>query len=171
MQNFFKYLLILSAGIFISACSTTDNIAQQNKEAANYNAQLGLAYLQQGNIPVAKNKILLAERQAPDDPLVLDSMAYFLEKIGETDAAERYYLQAIKYSSQDGAVQNNYGTFLCRQKRYRESLQHFMLAVRDIHYLNTAAAYVNASLCAAKIPDKKLAAEYLQKSQINNSNL
>lgn len=145
----------------IVACST---ISENNKTAADYNAQLGLMYLEQGNINLAKSKLLLALKQSPDEPLILDAMAYFLECTGEIKSAENYYLYAIKRAPKNGAVQNNYGTFLCRQKRYQESLGRFLLAVKDSNYLNTAHAYENASQCAAKIPNKKLAKEYMQKA-------
>jgi type IV pilus assembly protein PilF len=137
-------------------------------EAANYNAQLGLVYLKQGDIKLAKSKLLLALQQAPSDPLILDSMAYFLETTGEIQRAESYYLRAINHASKNGAVQNNYGTFLCRHQRYQESLEHFLLAVKDGNYLNTAQAYENAGLCALKIPNRKLAKEYLCKSNAQN---
>jgi type IV pilus assembly protein PilF len=149
----------------ILSCSA---ISKHNREAANYNAQLGLVYLKQGDIKLAKSKLLLALQQAPSEPLILDSMAYFLEITGEIQRAESYYLQAINHAPKKGAVQNNYGTFLCRHKRYQESLKHFLLAVEDSSYLNTAQAYKNAGLCALKIPNKKLAKEYLQKALTND---
>ena len=126
------------------ACSPT---SENHKTSANYNAQLGLAYLKQGNTQAAKNKLLLALQQSPDDPLILDSMAYFFEITGEIKLADNYYLQAIKRAPKSGAAQNNYGVFLCRHKRYQESLNHFSLAVKDNNYLNTAQAYENAKLC------------------------
>lgn len=155
-----KYLLYLLCATIVACSSVPEN----NKTAADYNAQLGLVYLEQGNINLAKSKLLLALKQSPDEPLILDAMAYFLECTGEIKSAENYYLYAIKRAPKNGVVQNNYGTFLCRQKRYRESLEHFLLAVKDNYYLNTAQAYENASRCAAKIPNKKLAKEYMQKA-------
>jgi type IV pilus assembly protein PilF len=146
--------------ITILACGTATVV---NKEAAGYHAQLGLAYLKQGDISLAKKKLLLALQQAPNDPLILDAMGYFLEATGDIELSERYYLQAIKLAPKNGAVQNNYGTFLCRHTRYQESLAYFLLAVKDSNYVNTGQAYKNASLCAAKIPNKHLANEYLRR--------
>lgn len=167
IKNTIKYLFYFYVAATLLACAS-DQVSEKNQTAANYNADLGLAYLKQGDIRLAKSKLLLAESQSPNDPLILDSMAYFLETTGEIETAERYYLQAIKYSPKEGAVQNNYGAFLCRHKRYRESIEHFLLAAQDTHYLNTASVYENAGLCALKIPDKKLAKEYLQKSLAND---
>jgi len=149
-SNYFRIIFYVIFCIVITSCSSSSLKSQE--KAANYNAQLGLAYLQQGDIKLAKTKLLLALQQSPSStPLILDSMAYFLEVTGENKLAEAYYLKAIKYFPKNGAAQNNYGVFLCRHKRYKESLHHFSLAVKDNKYLNTAQAYENARLCALKI--------------------
>lgn len=155
-----KTITIILLGMLLTACATT----KPNPEAAGYNTQLALTYLQQGDVETAKSKMLLALQEAPNDPLVLDAMGYFLERIGEPQSAEPYYLKALKIAPESGAVQNNYGTYLCRQKHYRESIQYFLAAAKNINYLHVAEAYKNASLCALKIPDKKLAEKYLHKS-------
>ena len=163
----FKQLMLASYCLLLIACTTTQP-QQPNIAAAHDNAQLGLAYLQQGKTEYAKNKLLLALHQAPNDPLILDAMGYFLEKTGESKTANQYYLQAIKIAPHEGAVHNNYGAYLCRHGHYQTAIEHFLQAVKDKNYLNTAAAYENAGLCALKIPDKKSAKLYFQ--QALNSN-
>lgn len=153
--------IIVIFTILLSACSTMPN-QSSNPEAATINTQLGLKYLQQGDIPSAKSKLLLALQEDSNNPIVVDAMGYFWERTGDLDSAEEYYLCAIKLGAHKGEVQNNYGTYLCRHKRYQESIKHFLLAVQDVNYLHVAAAYENAGLCALRIPDKKLARKYLQ---------
>jgi len=147
--------------VLLSACSTVPE-QSPNPEAAGINTQLGLNYLQEGDIVSAKSKLLLALQEDPNNPMVLDAMGYFWERTGDLDSAEEYYLRAIKLAPNKGEVQNNYGTYLCRHKRYQESINHFLLAVQDVNYLQVAAAYENAGLCALRIPDKKLAHKYLE---------
>jgi len=139
-----------------------------NAEAANYNVQLGLAYLKHDDVERAKSKLLLALRENPNDPINLDAMGYFFELTHDLKTAEKYYLHAIKIMPSMGAVHNNYGTYLCRHGHYRNAIKHFLLATKDINYLHAAAAYKNAGLCALKIPDMKLAHKYLQKSVQHN---
>jgi type IV pilus assembly protein PilF len=161
MKNIIKFWVLIFLLILLTACSTvcTNNI---NPEAASINTQLGLNYLQEGDIVSAKSKLLLALQEDPDNPMVLDAMGYFWERTGDLDSAEEYYLRAIKLAPNKGEVQNNYGTYLCRHRHYHESIKHFLLAAQDINYLHVAAAYENAGLCALKIPDKKLARKYLE---------
>lgn len=67
-----------------------------------------------------------------------------------------------------GDVQNNYGTYLCRTGEYEQSIDHFMLAVKDPDYLDTSDAYENAGLCALKIPNKKMAYGYFNTAITQN---
>ena len=87
---------------------------------------------------------------------------YFLEKTGNVEAAQQYYLQAIKIAPKTGAVQNNYATYLCRHGYYQQAITHFLLAAQDANYLHVANVYENAGICALKIPNKKLAHKYFQ---------
>ena len=57
-------------------------------------------------------------------------------------------------------LQNNYGVFLCRQKKYTEAIIHFLLATKDPAYLHVSDAYQNAAHCALKIPNRALADQY-----------
>jgi len=161
MKIIMKFWILVFLLVLLAACSTvsTNNI---NPEAATINTQLGLNYLQQGDIASAKSKLLLALEEDSNNPIILDAMGYFWERTGDLDSAEEYYLRAIKLAPNKGEVQNNYGTYLCRHRRYQESIKHFLLAVQDVNYLHVAAAYENAGLCALRMPDKKLGRKYLQ---------
>lgn len=138
--------------------------AKSNPTAANYNAELGLNYLQQGDVERAKSKLWLALKQDPHNPIVQDAMGFFLEQTGETQQAQNFYLKALTLAPHSGIAQNNYGTFLCRQGQYQQSIQHFLLATQDLQYLHTSQAYENAGLCALKIPDIRQAENFLHKA-------
>lgn len=140
-------------------------------QAAHYNLQLGLAYLQTGNRLQAKEKLFEAERQHPNAPYIKSAIAYFLEQIGEWEKAEDYHLQALKLARNDGAAHNNYGRFLCQCARYNEAESHFLQAVQDTHYMNTASAYENLGLCAMRIPNNSKAIHYLKIALKHNPKL
>jgi type IV pilus assembly protein PilF len=149
--------------IFLEACVMSS--ANQDKQiAADDNVKLGLAYLQEGNTPHAKEKLLMALEEAPHWSVAKDAMAYFLEVTGDKNEAEKYYKEAISLSPDDGAVLNNYGTFLCRSHRIDEAEKMFLKAATLPNYLNTAKAYENAGLCALTIPDKNKAKYYFEKA-------
>ncbi len=152
----------------LSGCSTTQSPEAQEKahatKIAGIYTQLGMGYLEHGDIQRAKQKLLYALQKDPTLPEAWYSMAYFNEKTGDKARAEEDYLKAVALAPNRGDVQNNYGTFLCRHGDYQKSITHFLLAIKDPQYLDAAGAYENAGLCALKIPDKKLAGRYFNLS-------
>jgi type IV pilus assembly protein PilF len=121
-------------------------------------------YLQRKDIARAKQKLLFALKQDPNLPEAWYSMGYFLEATGDKVEAKKYYLHAVTLAPNQGAVQNNYGTFLCRNGEPKAAIQHFLLAVKDSDYLDTGAAYENAGLCALDIPNRNLATTYFNQA-------
>ena len=53
---------------------------------------------------------------------------------------------------------------MCRRGDYQLAEKYFLKAVSDIYYIHSAAAYENAGLCAAAIPDDSKALYYFKKA-------
>lgn len=170
MQKYYlrKIILIITILLIVSACtntkSPTDIKADKKIATAKINVQLGMAYLERHDAQRAKQKFLLALSEAPTLPEAWYSMAYYLEVTGNKASAKEHYLKAISFAPKRGDVQNNYGTFLCRNGDYQNSIKHFLLAVKDTQYIDTADAYENAGLCALKIPNNALAKQYFEQA-------
>src|SRR4051812_29194141 len=90
-------LLFFSAAVFADV---------DNHAAANTNAKLGLAYLQKGYYSMAKEHFLLAIQEDPNAAAPWYSMAYYLEKTGNVDEAQKYYQKAIDVNLHSGAAKN-----------------------------------------------------------------
>lgn len=169
MQKYFATLLLSSFLMFsLSGCST---ISQQEpevnkqEEIATVNVRLGLAYLQQDHVDRAKTKLFTAIKADPKLALANGAMAYFYEKTGDSALAEKYYKNAIHYAKHGaGAERNNYGAYLCRDKRYEEAEANFNRAVNDRHYIRAAEAYENAGLCAMEIAQTTKAQAYFKQA-------
>lgn len=161
-------MIVLAISIsLLTSCSTTKSQEEEHDQdrmikTAKINSQLGIAYLEKNNAQRAKQKLLLALKQAPNIPEPWYSMGYYLETTGDKEGARTYYLKAINIAPTRGDAQNNYGTFLCRSGDYANSIEHFIVATKDTDYLDVGSAYENAGLCAMKIPDKQLAMKYFE---------
>lgn len=145
--------------MFLQSCIDNQQ-AEDHKLSAQYNARLGLAYLSQGNMVLAKTKLLRALKQSPHDPNVNAALAYFFEQTKDINLADEYYKNALKLSGNSGAQLHNYASFLCRISQFQKADRYFMLAINDVHYADTAKAYENAGLCSLKANNKKQAIEY-----------
>lgn len=157
-------VLFLIVVLQLVGCASNTDLIQ----AARIKVQLGLAYLDKNQMTQAKKYFLLAKNEAPTESMVWSGMGYFLERTGDPYQAEMHYRKAIELSSVKGPALNNYGAFLCRQKRYHEALRTFEKATQDPNYLQPAMAFANASACALKIPNKQLANFYLQKALVKD---
>jgi type IV pilus assembly protein PilF len=153
-----------------SASNYSDNrsASVDLEQAALYNVQLSMAYLQQGNIERSQQKILLALRNAPNSPTVLAGYAMFLSTTGDIAEAEKTYQRALSIAPNSGEVRNNYGIFLCQQKRQQEGITQFLQAVQQNEYIQKAGAYENAGLCAIEIPDRELAIKYFHQALLKD---
>jgi type IV pilus assembly protein PilF len=132
----------------LSACSSLHNTQTEDTAIAEINAKLALAYLDRNDPASGKEKLLLAQKKAPFNPVVWYVSGYFLERTGDNTAANEAYLRAIELAPHLGAAHNNYGTFLCRQGQYAAAISHFMVAIKDPEYLNTTGAHENMARCS-----------------------
>jgi type IV pilus assembly protein PilF len=160
-----KIFFILCFSLILSSCSHVS--PKLNPEAAKINAKLGTAYLEQGDVVRAKNKLLLALEQNPNDAVVNTALGYFFAKTAEPQFAEKYYLVAIRLATAKGGVWNKYGEFLFKQQRYQEALSFFLLAAHDFYNTNIGVAYANASLAAKKLGQEQRAKIFWQKALAN----
>jgi type IV pilus assembly protein PilF len=172
-------LVICCTLVACSANKATDKTAGNNgaehpttnlQEASQINVRLGLGYLQQGNYPRAKEKLLLAAQQNVSQSSY-GALAYFYERTHDNKLAAEYYQKAIALAPENGAPHNNYGAYLCRTGEYVAGDQQFKLAVNDTKYVNSASAYENAGLCALLVPDKAKAKIYFEKALQQNPKL
>lgn len=132
--------------------------------AAQYNTRLGLAYLSQGNRPLAKSKLLRALKQNPKDANVHAALAYFFEQTNDIKLANKYYNAAIKLSANSGEQLNNYANFLCKMGKFQKADRYFMLAINDVNYTDTARTFANAGLCSLVAGNKIKAEQYFEQA-------
>ena len=141
--------LALSCAGLACGCVTTSNetVHESPQAAGQANLQLGAAYLQQGNLPIAKEKLERAEKQAPHDPQVHGLLAMLYHRLGDDQKAEKQYRTALELAPNDPDQLNNYAVFLCSLSRVDEGVNRFQEAARNPLYRTPWAAYTNAGVC------------------------
>jgi type IV pilus assembly protein PilF len=138
--------------LLLSACANTTNgymhTYSPKTPEARQTAALGLQFLHAGQTALARENMNEALEEAPSDPLVLDAYAFYLEKVGDLRAANSYYLAALIQKPDSGTLRNNYGSFLCRNGYYSQSLPFLLSASDTPHYPGSDYALANARFCA-----------------------
>lgn len=164
-------LLILLATLTFSGCASSSKEKPQTNETriAELNVQLGIGYMQEGNLQIANEKFLKALRADPKSAEAHWGYALLQMRLGNAKLAEQYFQNALKLDPEDSMAHNNYAIMLCDEGRYRESEAQFMKAVENPLYKQPESAYTNAGICLLKIPDVAGAEAYFRLALQKNS--
>ena len=151
--------------IFLAACSSAPEKSDDSaRKAAETNTALGRNYLDRGQYEIAMEKLKKAvaydRTYAPAHTL----LAVLYETIGETEQAGQEYKLALKYDPGNGAVNNNYGAFLCATGKGKDADKYFEAAIDDPFYQTPAIALANAGSCALERGDLDKAETFLRQS-------
>jgi type IV pilus assembly protein PilF len=136
------------AVLAMTACaSSSSGPHTKQHDAASYNVQLGIAYLHQGDLAIAKDKLDRALKQNPADPNVHSALALLYERLGKPDQADDEFRTALRLGPHDPDILNNYAIYLCRSGRTEDGVKHFQEAATNALYRTPEAAYTNAGVC------------------------
>lgn len=161
---------LLTVNLF--GCATDSGLDKENAvRAAEYNAQLGVAYLQQGRYDIAKQKLEKASQQDPDNGDVYHYLAELYRRLDEFDKAESYFQKALSKSENNSALMNNYGVFLCDRKQYQQARENFEKVLKDPLYPRKDLVYENMGICFLQQGNLLVAEEYLDKAYAANPRL
>jgi len=159
------------AALLLSACSTTSKKSISNQQnAAIANTQLGSAYMNQGNLALAKDKLDRALAQDPSNPEVHSVRGMLFDKMGMPKDADAEFRTALRLAPKDPNVINNYAVFLCQRGRADEGVKLFEEAATNALYSTPEAAYTNAGVCLRSAKhDDQARAQFVKALQIKPS--
>jgi type IV pilus assembly protein PilF len=153
----FATLVAIIAAVGLAACAGEPSTREKQLEnAATANTQLGIAYLRQGDLPLAKEKLDRALMENPNEPQVHSARAMLFERMNEQKEADREFKTALSLAPHDPDVSNNYAVYLCQIGRTDEGVRRFEEVARNALYRTPWVAYTNAGVClrtAKRHPD------------------
>ncbi len=164
-----KGLAIVLLPLLVS-CVTVGDRVPDNIKASAINVQLGMGYMRQNNMEQASAKLTKALSQDPDSASAHNAYAILQERLLQNEKAEEHYRIATEIDPDNSEAANNYGTFLCRNKREADSEKYFLKALKNPLYKTPEFAYTNAALCLDRIDQRIRAKEYLQKALAARNN-
>jgi type IV pilus assembly protein PilF len=120
---------------------------ESKSDAAAYNMQLGVGYLQKGNLAVAQEKLERSYKENPRDPNVHSALALLYERLNEPKKVDMHYREAVRLAPKNPEISNNYAVYLCRNGRTEEGVKRFLDAASNPLYRKPEAAFTNAGVC------------------------
>ena len=142
---------VLPLVIILTGCQTTRSTHLANPhaeaDAAADNVQLAMAYMQEGNLERAREKLDRALAEDRTNPNVHSTYALFYERINDQKKAESEIREALRLAPGDPGQLNFYGVYLCRQHRVDEGVTKMLQVANNPLYRTPEAAYTNIGVC------------------------
>jgi type IV pilus assembly protein PilF len=168
--------LVLAAAL--AGCKTTTTVTTTSDTAqasgataegdphrrAAVRLQLAAGYYQKGQLEVALNEVKEATKLDPANASAFALLGLIYMDLQQNTQAEDNFRHALEISPNDPELNNDFGWFLCRTKRERDSLSYFDRAASNRLYATPAMALENAGICLTQIGDNDRAEKYLMRA-------
>lgn len=151
----------------VSQQSSTNDLQKR----AKIHTELGSLYLENGRYGVAQDEARVAITADPYYAPGYNLLGLVHMALQEKEAAEEDFRHALRLAPSDPEINNNFGWFLCQSERERQSIEHFLTAVKNPLYTTPGKPLTNLGLCYLKLKDDKLAEDFLLKAlRVDRSN-
>lgn len=162
------FLLAACAGNPVSdeSVSVERSVSQQSsgsdsQKRAQAHTELGKLYLQEGHPEVALEQCRNALNADGSYAPAFNLLGLTYMSLGKNELAEQNFHQALRLAGNDPEINNDYGWFLCRTGRPRESLAYFKVAIANPLFQAPLKALLNAGTCSIQSKDDRQAEDYL----------
>lgn len=142
-KRLFKILFCLLILNLASSCSTA---LKTDPKKASLKMQLGVAHLENENLPLALKELLEAEQLDPKSALIHNNLGlvYFLRK--KMDLSLAHYTKATELDPQFTEAKNNLARVYIEVKQYQKAEVLLNQVIQDLTYPSQGSAYMNFGL-------------------------
>ena len=161
-------VLLILAGCATRSSNTSGSAPPLShlEAVAQAHTELAAQYYERAQLGVALEELDIALKAEPTYAPAYNVRGLVRMALREYPQAEQDFRYSLQLDDSNSDAHNNYGWFLCQQGRERESMQHFMAALKNPLYATPGKAYLNAGLCARKAGNSKDAEDFFQKSLV-----
>ena len=143
---------------------STDRSGSRANSSAKVHTELAALYYERGQLGIALGEVEQALKADRDYAPAYNVRGLIHMTLREYQEADEDFRHGLSLDSADSEMHNNYGWFLCQRGREKESIPHFMSALKNPLYSTPERAYLNAGLCSRKIGNDSDADEFLQRA-------
>jgi type IV pilus assembly protein PilF len=148
----------------VTVASTTSANDVEARKRAQSRLALATGYYQQRQYPVAIEETRRVLQIDPGNAGAYGLLGLIYMELDDRREAEANLTRALKLEPDNPEWLNNYGWFLCRGGREKESIEYFDRAAQNKLYATPALALQNAGVCLMRVRDMKGAEQYLRRS-------
>lgn len=149
LQRAVRVAPVLVAAALAAACVSTGEGGREvnNVAAADANMKLGVAFMEQGNMEAAKERLERAVKQDPKNADAHFSLAELYNRLKQPGEADQEYREAIALAPDKLEIVNGYAVFLCTNGEVDKGIAQFQKLMNNPLYGRQAAAATNAGMC------------------------
>lgn len=141
-----------------------DQLNSRANASAKVHTELAGMYYERAQMGIALGEIDLALQANPNYAPAYSVRGLIHMTLREDKEADDDFQQSLRLDKGDSEAHNNYGWFLCQRGKEKESIAHFLAALKNPLYGTPERAYLNAGLCSRKAGNSKDAEEFLQRA-------
>lgn len=165
-----KLIALSFALIVLAGCGTPSGgqqaaqLGSRAHTSAKLHTELAGSYYERLQLGVALGEIDKALQADRNYAPAYNMRGLIHMDLREYKEAEEDFQQSLRLDKDDSETHNNYGWFLCERGKEKESIPHFMAALKNPLYRTPERAYLNAGLCSKKAGNSKDAEDFLQRA-------
>lgn len=130
------------ATLAFTGCASNHKQVEQQEKLAKLHYQLGVDALRKGMLPKAFDELMQSNSLQPNQPEVLDALAYAWLLRGDLTKAEEFYRKSL-HVKPTAATENNYANLLNKLGRFQEAEAMARKSLDDPRYPNQDLAFIN----------------------------
>lgn len=134
------------------------------RNRARVHAELASLYFSRGAMAIALEELRIAAAADPTYAQTFSLFGLVYMELRENTLAQVNFERALQLSPNDSDIRHNYGWFLCETGKEKESIQHFLRAIRNPLYTSPARSYSAAGVCSMRLNNLQDAEEFLQRA-------
>jgi type IV pilus assembly protein PilF len=117
---------------------------------ARVRMELASAYFARGQVTTALDEVKLAIAADPNNAAAFNLRGLIYASLGDERLAEDSFRRALQLDPRDPDTMQNYGWYLCQQKRYAEADTMFRQALGVPHYRDVSRTLLTQGVCQAR---------------------
>ncbi len=155
-----RLLLTALLAALVGACASTPADSPReirtasdqtdNDRRARVRMELASAYYSRGQLTTALDEVKLALVARPDLVEAYNLRGLIYAALGEPGLAEESFQRALQISPRDADAMQNYGWFLCQQKRYADADAMFERTLAQPQYRDAMRTLMAQGVCQAR---------------------
>ncbi len=156
------YRSIVLSLLLLAGCASSGPSGEAAQNSARIHTELAGIYYERAQMGVALGEIDQALAAKSNYAPAYNVRALIHMSLHEDKDAEADFRRSLSIDSSDSETHSNYGWFLCQRGKEKDSIPHFIAALKNPLYSTPEQAYLNAAVCSQRVGNNDVAEDFFK---------